>query len=371
MAAAADPAGGRAGGLPVRQEAGHDRRRMHGHGLGPADRRAALPDAFAFGAEMLKPNMPSLDDREDPRVPPGLPPVIDSHVHIFPRSYFSALWKWFDQNGWPMRYRLSSSRVLGFLLSHGVRHVIAFQYAHKPGIARGLNHYMAEKCLEFGSRVTGLATVYPGEKDAAIILREAFAAGLGGLKLHAHVQCFDMNSDDMGCLFECCRANNKPVVMHAGREPKSTAYRCDPYELCSAEKVERVLLDFPDLKLCVPHLGFDETRAYRRLIDAYDNLWLDTAMVIAEYFPIEGGVDLGRYRPDRVMYGSDFPNIPYAWDRELKILARANLPGEAMEQITHNNAAEFFGLPSAQEEASLTVGSPKKATVPGGGTWKN
>lgn len=31
-------------------------------------------------------------------------------------------------------------------------------------------------------------------------------------------------------LYECCRTYNKPVVMHIGREPKSTAYRCDPYE---------------------------------------------------------------------------------------------------------------------------------------------
>ena len=57
-------------------------------------------------------------------------------------------------------------QVLAFLLSHGVEHIIAFQYAHKPGIADELNKYMAEKCIEYDNRVTGLATVYPGEKDA-------------------------------------------------------------------------------------------------------------------------------------------------------------------------------------------------------------
>jgi len=203
---------------------------------------------------------------------------------------------------------------------------------------------MVGKCIEYDNRVTGLATVYPGEKNAESILQEAFASGLGGLKLHAHVQCFDMNSDDMNCLYECCRAHNKPVVMHVGREPKSTAYRCDPYEICSAEKLEHVLQDFPDLKICVPHLGFDETSAYQKLIDKYDNLWLDTTMAIAEYFPIKGGVDLGRYRLDRVMYGSDFPNIPYAWDRELKILKRANISFDALKKITYKNATEFFNF---------------------------
>jgi uncharacterized protein len=293
---------------------------------------------------MLKHNMPSINDQEDEMVPSGLPAVIDAHVHIFPQNFFSAVWKWFDQNGWHIRYQMTSSQVFDFLLSHGIQHIIAFQYAHKPGIADGLNQYMVEKCLEYDNRVTGLATVYPGEKDAKNILEEAFASGLGGLKLHAHVQCFDMNSDDMNCLYECCRAHNKPVVMHVGREPKSTAYRCDPYEMCSAEKLARVVADFPDLKICVPHLGFDETSAYQELIDKYDNLWLDTTMVIAEYFQIKGGVDLGRYRPERIMYGSDFPNIPYAWDRELKILKRAGISCDALEKIAYKNAIEFFGL---------------------------
>lgn len=288
--------------------------------------------------------MPSINDQEGAKVPSGLPAVIDAHVHVFPHGYFSAVWKWFDQNGWHIRYQLTSSQVLSFLISHGIQHIIAFQYAHKPGIANELNKYMGKKCIEFDNKVTGLATVYPGEQDARNILQEAFASGLGGLKLHAHVQCFDMNSDDMHCLYDCCRAHNKPVVMHVGREPKSTAYRCDPYEICSAEKLECILQDFPDLKICVPHLGIDETSAYQKLIDKYDNLWLDTTMAIAEYLPINRGIDLGRYRPDRVMYGSDFPNIPYAWDRELKILERANISFDALEKIASKNAIEFFGL---------------------------
>lgn len=293
---------------------------------------------------MLNPNMPSLNDPEEAQVPPGLPAVIDAHVHIFPEDIFTAVWSWFDKNGWPIRYRLTSSQVLNFLLSHGISHVVAFQYAHKPGIAGELNDYMAARCREFQGRITGLATVYPGEEDAAGILHNAFAAGLGGLKLHAHVQCFAMNSDEMNCLYDCCRNHNKPVVMHVGREPKSTAYRCDPYALCSADKLENVLRDFPDLPVCVPHLGLGELSAYRKLIEKYDNLWLDTTMAIADYFPLKEPVDLSQYRPERIMYGSDFPNIPYAWDRELKILQKAALCEEALAKITCENAIEFLGL---------------------------
>jgi predicted TIM-barrel fold metal-dependent hydrolase len=70
-----------------------------------------------------------------------------------------------------------------------------------------------------------------------------------------------------------------------GQEPKSTAYHCDPYELCTAEKLEQVLKDFPHTRFCVPHLGFDETSAYKNLIEKFENLWLDTTMVLTPYFP--------------------------------------------------------------------------------------
>ena len=288
--------------------------------------------------------MPFSPDKEGQSVPSGLPPIIDAHVHIFPQEIFASIWKWFDDNAWHIRYQMSSARIFDFLLSHGVKHIIALQYAHKPKIARQLNSYMAEQCRALADSVTGMATVYPGEDDAADILQEAFDAGLGGLKLHAHVQCFDMNSDTMDPLYECCQVNKKPMVIHAGREPKSTAYRCDPYQLCNAKKVEKIIKNFPDLKICVPHLGFDEISTYRKLVENYDNLWLDTTMAIAGYFPVEEKITLGGYRPDRVMYGSDFPNIPYEWDRELKILAAAKISGETLESIAYKNAVDFFDL---------------------------
>ena len=283
--------------------------------------------------------MPFFQDQEGQEVPSSLPPIIDTHVHIFPQEIFSSIWKWFDDNAWHIRYQMNSSQILEFLLSHGIKHVVALQYAHRPGIARQLNRYMAEQCSTQKGSVTGMATVFPGEDDAGNILQEGFDAGLGGLKLHVHVQCFDMTP-----LYECCQLNHKPIVMHAGREPKSTAYRCDPYQLCSAEKVERIIKKFPGLKICVPHLGLDEISAYRKLIEKYDSLWLDTTMAIAGYFPADKQISLGYYRPDRIMYGSDFPNVPYEWDRELKILAADSLSDEALERITYKNAADFFNL---------------------------
>ena len=122
---------------------------------------------------MLDPKMPALHDQEDTQVPAGLQPIIDAHVHIFPMSLFTAIRNWFDEHAWLIRYQLNSSQIFDFLLSRGIRHVVVLQYAHKPGIVKDLNAYMSKKCRAYDPLVTGMATVFPGEEDAEVILQEA------------------------------------------------------------------------------------------------------------------------------------------------------------------------------------------------------
>lgn len=297
-----------------------------------------------MSCDYLKSPLKSLNDEEGAFVPDGFHRVIDAHVHVFPDKLFAAVWNWFDSYGWPVRYRMASPDLLEFLLSRGIDHVVAFQYAHKPGIASGLNTYMAELVTAFSGRVTGMATVFPGEDRMAYLLEEAFDAGLNGVKLHAHVQCFDMAGQMMDEIYACCSRHGKPLVIHAGREPKSPAYACDPHRLCAWEKTEAVINAYPDLKLCVPHMGMDEFDPYFRLVNTHDNLWLDTAMALTDYLPGNGTRVLPALRPDRIMYGSDFPNIPYAWDRELAWLSRAGLSQDNLDRILWKNAADFFAI---------------------------
>jgi predicted TIM-barrel fold metal-dependent hydrolase len=209
-------------------------------------------------------------------------------------------------------------------------------------MARALNGYLADVARR-EPRVTALATVLPGEEGAAEILAEAFAMGLAGVKLHCHVQCFAPDADAARAVYEACAAAGKPVVIHAGREPASQHYRCDVHAICSAERVERVLRDHPRLRLCVPHLGADELAEYGRLLERYDNLWLDTTMACAGFFPgFPDPEPLLRARPDRIMYGTDFPNLPYAWDREVRRLAAFGLGDEQLALLLGGVATAFY-----------------------------
>jgi predicted TIM-barrel fold metal-dependent hydrolase len=292
---------------------------------------------------MLQTPLPALDDREGDHVPESLPEVIDAHVHLFPDNLFESIWQWFEKFGWPIRYQFSSQEAIEFLLSRGVKQIVGLHYAHRPGVARELNAYMAKLCRSY-QQLTGMATVYPGENGADQILTEAFDKGLSGVKLHCHVQCFDMLGPGMHAIYKLCAENQKPLIMHVGREPKSPAYLCDPYELCSADRLEQVIKTYSGLRVCVPHLGADEFESYRRLLENYDNLWLDTTMTLADYLPFSNIPDLGEMRADRLIFGSDFPNLPYAWDREIQKLCGLNLTRERLSKLLSQNAVEFYKL---------------------------
>ncbi len=133
---------------------------------------------------------------------------------------------------------------------------------------------------------------------------------MGGVKLHAHVQCFALDGAALDEVCRVCSAHQKPLLIHAGREPWSPHYACDPRQLCRADHIESLLGKYPDLNICVPHLGADEFGAYGRLIRDYDNLWLDTTMALADFLPFADVPRLTDLRADRILFGTDFPNIP-------------------------------------------------------------
>lgn len=285
-----------------------------------------------------------LDDPDGDALPPALAnvEVIDAHVHLFPDAVFDAIWRWFGAHAWPVRHRLYSDAVLDWLESRGVRRIVALHYAHKPGMAAALNDYV----LGIAKRrpmVVPTATVLPGEQGAREILRRALGEGMRGIKIHCHVQRLAPDDARMDAVFEEAARANVPLVIHAGREPSSDAYGVDTRALCGADAMARMLARHPGTRVVVPHLGSDEFAAYERLLDAHPNLWLDTSMSIAGYFPGTDDLSMLERRADRILYGTDFPNLPYAWDRELRRIASAGLDAASLAAICGGNARRVFG----------------------------
>ena len=132
-----------------------------------------------------------------------------------------------------------------------------------------------------------------------------------------------------------------PVVIHAGRSRCLAAYGVDIHAICSAAATRRALERHPQLTMIVPHLGDDEEAAYFAMLDEFPNLHLDTtddgrrATSSAASIP-----PLLERHADRMLYGTDFPNLPYEWDRELRWLERNVSASRARKRFCGGNAAK-------------------------------
>ena len=83
----------------------------------------------------------------------------------------------------------------------------------------------------------------------------------------------------------------------------------------------------PDLVLVIAHAGLPDYRAFADLAAANRNVHLDTTMVGTDYMeriaplPADWLAILADL-PGKVVLGTDFPTIPYAYSHQLAVLQR-------------------------------------------------
>ena len=286
--------------------------------------------------------------------------IIDAHVHVFPLRVFEAIWRWFDNYGWEIRYKLEAEETLSFLFERGVDYVVGLHYAHKPGMARALNRFAAELAQK-KPRLIPCATVLPGEPDARRVLDEALGElGCRGIKLHCHVQRIAPDDARMSEVYEAAAEHQVPVILHAGDAPFSPHYGCDIHTLCDPERLENALRRHPETTFIVPHLGASPIERIASMLDRHERLYLDTTMTLGGRFEVRPDLDMIgaddidawqkrvevilRAHPGRLLYGTDFPNIPYEWDRELRSILTMSLPEADLEALLGGTAARLFGV---------------------------
>lgn len=279
-------------------------------------------------------------ERDQTRAPGG---VFDAHVHIFPEKVSAAIWRWFDDNAWPIRYQRSPDELDRFLGDRGVEGYLALHYAHAPGMADGLNRFMLDFAVAH-PRCVPAATVLPGEEGAEGILDRALSAGARAVKIHCHVQRVAPDAPEMDAVYRQVVAHEALLLIHCGNEPDLPGYGMDIASLCTAAGFDRAMRRFPDMKVIVPHLGMGETAAYEALLDRYEHLYLDTAMMLSSFFedrPADGFLERN-WR--RVIYGTDFPHIPYAWDRDLRAIEASPLDDEQRAAVLDGHIRRLLGL---------------------------
>ena len=271
-------------------------------------------------------------------------PCIDAHVHLHPAPLARAIERWFAGHGWVNAHSFDPAAVADSLRSRGVQRFCFFSYAHRPGMARDLNRWLAETARGLPEAVA-LGTLHPDDPDLDALAAEATGdLGLRGFKFHHSVQRFHVDDPRLFGVYERAEAAGHVFVLHVGTMP----YR-DPFT--GVERFARVMERFPRLRVCVAHMGAFQSPEFLALLARYPHLYLDTTMAMSSRATAFVGADptavsdadLLRYQ-DRVLFGSDFPLIPYDYDDERRWAWERGLDDMVRRKIFHDNALCFFGF---------------------------
>ena len=254
----------------------------------------------------------------------GIPGLVDIHTHFLPPRVLRKVWDYFDHArthygmDWPIHYRHAEVTRLQVLRDLGVTTFAPLVYPHKPGMAAWLTDW----AVDFGHRTPGAvptATMYP-EPGAADSLRAAVEAGARCVKVHVQVGAFDprdpLLDDAWGVLAEA----GVPVVVHCGNGPLRGNYT-------GLDVFAEVLARHPRLVAVLAHAGMPEYEAALKLVGEYPQVYIDTTMVGVDYterlapLPDDWAARLAD-AGDRVVLGTDFPNIPYSYAEQLTAIAR-------------------------------------------------
>ncbi|MCB1315537.1 MAG: amidohydrolase family protein [Leptospiraceae bacterium] len=268
--------------------------------------------------------------------------MIDIHVHFFPPAVFRAIWRFFETRSsglWNIRYRLHTDDHIRMLKDRGVRHFTTLVYAHKREMAAFLNDFVAE-WSQREAAIIPFGTIFAGDGNVINAARDIFEQrGFYGIKAHPFVSGEELDDPRFFPAYELMQSGGRILVCHPGSGPVYD--RTD-----GARRLRRVLKEFPKLKVVVAHCGAFEYRDYPLLADEFEHVYFDTAMNCVHTHVFHnncpGPAFFQRYQ-DRILYGSDFPNIPYDYAEQKEAILNMQL-GERIEQnVFQNNARRLLG----------------------------
>ncbi len=280
-------------------------------------------------------------------IPPAGFRYIDAHTHLHPPRLFAAIRRWFDEHtDWNLRGPTEPDAVVAALRAAGVERFAFFSYAHRPGMARDLNRWIRDTALRYPDAIP-LGTVHAADDDPGAIVDEACGAwGLAGLKLHVQVQRFHPDDPRLRPVYARLVELGRVLVIHVGTGPHTN-------EFTGLGGLVPVLERFPALRVSVCHMGAFEIRTALSLLDRFPELRLDTTMAMTRASTPFTGIDPAVVRDedlvrhaDRILFGSDFPNLPYPYEEERRDLWARDLPLDVYRRIFRENARVFFRLPA-------------------------
>ncbi|WP_308491807.1 amidohydrolase family protein [Microbacterium terrisoli] len=278
-----------------------------------------------------------------------VPGIADVHVHFMPQNVLDKVWAFFDRIGdddgrasWGIAYRTAEPERVATLERLGVIAYPTLNYAHRPGMAAWLNAY-SHDFADAHPQAVPSGTFY-AEPSATADTEAALAYGARIFKIHVQVGEFAPDDPILDGAWSALERARVPAVVHCGSGPHRGRHT-------GPEPIAALLRRHPDLSLIIAHGGMPEYAAFTDLVEQYAGVCLDTTMVCTDYAralaPVPDAV-LARWQrlPDKIVLGTDFPNIPYPYAHQIRVLADLGFGDDWMRAVLWRNGARLMRVPA-------------------------
>ena len=202
------------------------------------------------------------------------------------------------------------------------------------------NDEVAEFTRAFPERFVGVATVDLSKPVAAVreLERAVNELGCKALRIVPWLWKLPPNHRLYYPLYVKCIELDIPFctqVGHTGPLMPSETGRPVPY-------LDEVALDFPELRIVAGHIGHPWTDEMIGVAWKHDNVYIDTSAYLPRYYPAQLLQFMQSYGADKVLFGSNFPQLSLS--RCMAQVKELGLSAEVEAKFLYGNARRVFKL---------------------------
>lgn len=260
--------------------------------------------------------------------------IIDSHTHCFPDKIASgAVGSLARTSFLEPKILPTADRLLESMKAAGIDKSLVLPIATTVRQVESCNAFAAKLCEREG--LVSFGTVHPDYPDVKGALRSIRESGMRGIKLHPDFQGYFIDSPEMVRVMYLAAQEGLIIYLHCGAD---ISY--PEINLCTPERVARVLDVLPGARIVCAHLG-----GYGYLSQATDllaptDVMIDTAAMFG-FFPDSRILEVIRaFGAHRVLFGTDSPWLSQA--QSLMWLRSLGLDENELELIEGGNARKLL-----------------------------
>jgi uncharacterized protein len=274
------------------------------------------------------------------------PRRVDVHLHL------SRWWRDIRRTGYRPDLDYTVRGLLAEMDRAGIGEGLVLQLHEAPSVREGLDEGRATAEAGAG-RLHPVTTVDPTDGEeairAAIGLWES-ERNLAGIKLYPGYRAFYPHDRRLDAVYEYAHRRGLPVMIHQG----DTLDGLGLLKFARPLEVDEVAGRFRDVRFVLCHLGNPWVPEAAELVYKNENVYADTSGLLAHpsapYFDrmiaqarqVVYGAVVTIGRPDRILYGSDWPleELTLAVD----LVEGLDLPAADRDAMLGGNARRLFGL---------------------------